>query len=105
MIENFLEFKEKYEQLFTENNELESFSWSNFIPYDSEDLLSEIRLISINGVYYSSMNNDMKRVWIKIFKLLRSYSSSFFTLNFGNNVMITINRDKSIEVNEYEEYS
>jgi hypothetical protein len=104
MTEDFLEFKEKYNQLFIENKELVSFSWSNFIPYDSDDLLSKMNLLSLNGQNHSSISNDMKKVWIEVFKLLKSYNNSFFILNFGTNVMVTINSNGNINVDEYDEY-
>jgi hypothetical protein len=101
MNKDFLEFKEKYNQIFKNNKGLEYFSWANFVPYDTDDLLFEMDLLSLNGQDYSSINDKMKKIWIDIYKLLKSYNFLFFTSSFGTNVKVTIHENGDIYVDEY----
>lgn len=105
-------FAELTKHLFEEDPILESFSWRQYTPYFNDGntcefgALTDSDSIEINGLdSYNDKNYkkpEEKARFKKVSSLLKTFEEDDLKSMFGDHQQITVKRDGSVEVEDYE---
>jgi hypothetical protein len=124
------DFPKLFTPLFEQSKRINSFGWQQYTPYfnDGDECIFRCNsdYLDINGVNEDDADNDdnanfvQKEIWqgkrvpnpnydaneAEIFeqikKILKAIPDEFYKELFGDHVEVTVNRDGTIETEEYE---
>lgn len=92
--------------LFDANPSVEKISWTQYTPYfndgESCEFCAQTDYIIINGEDKYDSENIEKSVFVSFSSVLESIPYEFYLELFGDHVEITIKKDGTIKVDEYE---
>jgi hypothetical protein len=106
------QFPDLFKDFFAKHEWVEKFQWRQYTPYfnDGDECVfgvsNDYSSLEINGVDYYDDSvygiEDKKAVYAELSDILQSVPDEFYKDLFGDHMEITVNRDGTIEKEEYE---